>query len=753
MFKKTSKIILCFVTAFALLFSFTPNCYALDAGDVLNFASNPFGYLSGSAMGAAADATGGAIVSAIGVVIVTGAIGFMTFCYQIFSWVTSPNFIKVPVISNPFVQDVGLGVTLPFANIIIFIALIAIGLGTALKLGNYDVRKNILKLISVALLINFVPIFCGVAIDISNIIMNFFMRGENSSFNTLAANFSGMIGTYVNLWKTSGSSITVNLFISTVTMVIYNVMLGIAFLLFAVLFLQRYLALWILVIMSPLAFAASILPYTQNWWKQWLSQFTNWCFIGVAAGFFLYLSQQMIGLVGGEGLISAAGPDANNTGPMEASLIYLVPIFLMYYGFFKCMDGSAGGSGAVVNFAQGQTRKLGTWSRRKFLTEPVKDVGKGVVKSRAMGVVTDKVAGVSGPTWGEGQKGFKGWMKRVAAGTVGTATGLNALGAAGTAAAIKRDELVDEAGKKVEKTNARELAKAIHDAGIGTAGFANSTDQGMIMTKALIDKDEGKNKVAKEELKSMDLEQIKTMVESLLKEGKSKEADAIGRIALIMGKAKNTEELGFKAAPATDKEKKEAGWKAKWGDSQSNRLMDAIDVDTIKKYGGDISESAEMMESAAKMWGANKVKAASTEFEDSFIEKYCEAADNVGLEKMVEINPGAVMFRASSSAQDSGFTPIKDKDGNFPDAKKIQEIRRGIKQTAQNAPPDIEIDDYVSPETARIDKELSGKETQSNLRNRQKILERTVEETIKKYNKPKGTDSGPERSDKRPPGT
>lgn len=60
------------------------------------------------------------------------------------------------------------------------------------------------------------------------------------------------------------------------------------------LFLVRNLAIWLLVILSPLAFAAYILPATRGYFNKWWQYVIQWSFIGVAASFFLYLATQML---------------------------------------------------------------------------------------------------------------------------------------------------------------------------------------------------------------------------------------------------------------------------------------------------------------------------------------------------------------------------------------------------------------------------------------------------------------------------
>ena len=76
--------------------------------------------------------------------------------------------------------------------------------------------------------------------------------------------------------------------------IFYNVMTGLVLMLYLFLFLFRVIALWILLILSPLAFACYILPNTKKYFEMWWQAFVQWCFIGVTAAFFIYLSSQML---------------------------------------------------------------------------------------------------------------------------------------------------------------------------------------------------------------------------------------------------------------------------------------------------------------------------------------------------------------------------------------------------------------------------------------------------------------------------
>lgn len=702
--KKIEKIILCSAAVFAFLFFFSSPCYAFfDLATPLVIATLQ-------------------VICQIILVITAGLLGFAGGFLEIMS---SPYFINAKYTSNEFVT-LGTNITLGFANVVILLALLAIGIGTALRLDKFDARKNFANLLIVIFLINFfAPVFCGIIIDASNIIMNFFTASGLSASKVLTNALTAQgnnLASHVNGLATVAHFMDPRFLMQTIIMIIFNISLAIVLFLFGILFAMRYAALWTLVILSPLAFSCYILPSTRKMFNTWLSQFINWSFIGAVAAFFLYLGQQLIGLIS-QGNLAMVPPGQTGLFGMETVMPYLVAIVFLFMGFFFSLNASAMGSGAVIGYAQGQTKKLGNWGARKFLKEPVKEAGRGAARMRITETATNKMSAAGkalSPSWGEGKKGITGWGKRQAAKGLGTFG--RALDATGSSLSIKRDEYINEITQKAEKMNAKELTGALKG---GVPGEKGKLSNGLIMASFLADKDQGKNKEAKTKMQVMSKEEIEAMVRGLLKEGKNKEADTLATVALLMKKSSDINELGIKELSPEEKAGSKE-WKGKW-DSQADRLMDSVNIETIKKYGEDISNSDEMMSSAVKLWGGAKIKAAAEEFESDFIEKYCEAADKIGTKELLKKNPGAVMFRISNAAQDAGFTPPVDSRGEFIIKKEeMQKLRKEIMSQTPLA-GDVFFSEYE--------------------------YKKETEEAKKIQKPPKGTQTGPKRRDSRPPGT
>ncbi len=265
---------------------------------------------------------------------------FLEASGALLNWVISPDFITLKFTDNMFVNEAW-GIVRDFVNMFFILILVIIGLSTALRIKEYEAQKTLPLLIGMALLINFTPMICGLFIDVSNIIMNFFLDGVGlglgRGFEQLGISwkhFAGMIST------ASPASVAGFGF----SMALFTFITAFVYLIFAFLFIIRYLALWILVILSPLAFFAYILPRTRGAWNMWWQQFTQWCFVGVGGAFFLYLAELMnvkLADVVISPPASAGNPEMN---AITAFFPFLIPIVFLIIGVFATLSTSAIGA-------------------------------------------------------------------------------------------------------------------------------------------------------------------------------------------------------------------------------------------------------------------------------------------------------------------------------------------------------------------------------------------------------------------------
>ena len=389
-------------------------------------------------MGAVASALIGVFAVLFGLIAnilgtITGA--FLGAAVNLFNWVISENFISLSYtkLDNPFIA-LGWGLTKDLTNIIFVLALVAIGLGTALRLTGYQAQKALPILIIIALLINFTPVICGFIVDASNIVMKFFISGGFAGGNNFV-NYAfrqwesiGPLAGGVKFWDPIASHEATAAAVGSIVLVGFNFIAALIYLLFAFLFVLRYIAIWTLVILSPFAFACYILPATRGVWSQWWKQFIQWSIIGVIAAFFLYLGDSLLneatktdfirGAMGEISGLPGLAPILNSVLPYGISLAFL------FIGLMMALSTSAMGANFITTGIKTGTQKVGKWTAKKgwergapWLREKIPATLRKWGEKETMK-----------PTWGTGLKGAKGWMMRTAAAPLyATRRGLGAL--------------------------------------------------------------------------------------------------------------------------------------------------------------------------------------------------------------------------------------------------------------------------------------------------------------------------------------
>lgn len=281
------------------------------------------------------------VIGAAAVILLLLTQGFMELSQTLLSWVTSEGFINIKFTDNLFVNE-GWGIVRGLTNIFIVLGLVVTALATILRIESYQMKKTLPLLLIVALLINFTPMLCGLVIDASNIIMNHFLKAGQF----LTQNYPSAIGSAISeLWREIDSPS--GMLATGLLLVGSSLFSGIIFLLFAFLFLFRYIALWMLVILSPLALFCFIFPNTKKMWDMWLSQFIQWCFIGIPAAFTIYLANMMTQQM-------LQGKLLGEMSSMGKIMGYLVPVAFLAGGFLMSLQtGAMGASFITTRFRKG----------------------------------------------------------------------------------------------------------------------------------------------------------------------------------------------------------------------------------------------------------------------------------------------------------------------------------------------------------------------------------------------------------------
>lgn len=235
----------------------------------------------------------------------------LIICAQLLSYVLSPQFNNMPL-THGGVVDIGLGITREMANILFVMWMVVIAFSTIFDIEDYGAKKRFVFLITIALLINFSQVIVGIIVDMSQVLMNFFIgQGlspetplaiaqamridklliDNPEFATVIKETSGLTGELTFLGLPIGDAVY-----SYGTKIFSIFFLSLAahiFLLIAAVYVARTIAIWIITILSPIAFSLGIMPFGSGWLKTWWSQLFSWSFIGVSMSFFLYLAARL----------------------------------------------------------------------------------------------------------------------------------------------------------------------------------------------------------------------------------------------------------------------------------------------------------------------------------------------------------------------------------------------------------------------------------------------------------------------------
>ncbi len=323
---------------------------------------------------------------------------------SLLNWVLSPGFTTLSY-TNPAgnkVIEVGLDVTRGFVNMLLVIILIYIAIATILRLAGYETKKLLVTFIIVALLVNFSPVICGLIVDASNIIMNFFVQDlKADAFGTF---ISTKVETITNYDYTSDWHLIISSVIQTIVLTGFLFVLFYVLLIFILIFVLRHLIIWVLVILSPLAFVCYILPVTKKYFEMWWEQFLAWSFIGVTCGFFLYLGLLMVTLVP----TSIPSPVTGENPLFNSILPYFVSVVFLGLGVIFGLKTSAMGAGSVIGFVKTKG-KVVTTKARGMAWKGTKLAAGGTARgaSKVAGKIREGIAG--GP---EGQKRWREWGEK-----------------------------------------------------------------------------------------------------------------------------------------------------------------------------------------------------------------------------------------------------------------------------------------------------------------------------------------------------
>jgi hypothetical protein len=268
----------------------------------------------------------------------------------IFDRVVDPDiFTKI---MNLSAITLGWKIVRDFLNIFFILVLLFSAFCTIFQVDKYNLKKILLTLVIMALLVNFSFPIARFIIDVSNITMYYFF----SQIQGVGSQANGSMSTYLSGWSnvqyalipksesiTGSADLTKRLIASIIFLAIFTVTL----LLMAILLLIRILVLAIVVIFSPIGFAAKILPgklssYADQWWDALFKQ----AFFGTIMAFMLYLAVLIMTEVNNT-LFQNSGQTCKGSVDkclVEVGLRMAIPITILWIGMLTAQKMGAEGA-------------------------------------------------------------------------------------------------------------------------------------------------------------------------------------------------------------------------------------------------------------------------------------------------------------------------------------------------------------------------------------------------------------------------
>lgn len=251
------------------------------------------------------------------------------------------------------------GIIRDFMNLVFIIALIVMALATILQRESYNYKNILVRLIAMALLINFSEAIAGAFVSFSDGLIRMMQpEGGFTSFSKLI--FEGFVfqneATLGNFFN-PGLGITGSIGAAFGKIIALSLLTA-ALVSLSILMFVRLIGLWFLIVVSPVAYAMNVMPYTRKYANQWWDTFIKYLIWGPTALFFFRVAFILIERQGSGRIID------------EPVLNYLFISAFIWAGYLTARSG--GMMGAKIALGMGD----------KFLN---KAKGLGIAGTKATG--------------------------------------------------------------------------------------------------------------------------------------------------------------------------------------------------------------------------------------------------------------------------------------------------------------------------------------------------------------------------------
>lgn len=312
------------------------------------------------------------------------------------------NFVS----PGPSAVQIGWVVTRDLANMFFIVILLIIAFGTILGSSTYHYDKNLKRLLIMAVVINFSKTICGIFIDMGQVVMLTFVNGFKEA---AAGNFINafQINKLLALGNSNTGTYDFGMVIAMMFAFILAAVAACVTLVLLVVLLFRVVMLWVLIILSPIAFLSSAIPSGGSYYADWWKEFRKYITTGPIIAFFMWLalaSVQHVGTGGfasqgfpatyaGQGEAAAAAGEAQGRIPSQAGtadviMNMVIAVCILFAGLKFASESGVAGAGFAKSVRGGLEkagRGIAAYGIKRAAEPVLTTAGKGLARVPLVG--------------------------------------------------------------------------------------------------------------------------------------------------------------------------------------------------------------------------------------------------------------------------------------------------------------------------------------------------------------------------------
>ena len=278
------------------------------------------------------------------------------------------------------------------SNMFFIIILLVIAFATILRISSYGYQQLLKKTIIVAILINFSKTIVGFLIDIVQVVMLTFIAAVDNVMAGGVVVALGLQGIMTIAKNAVGADLAgpklddyiVALVMSSIFIQILVVVIGVM----VMMLIMRIVALWVAIILAPLAFISSIFPATKSFYSKWTKEFGANLVSGPMLAFFLWLTLTIVGngdayksFTDGEDIAGSGATEFLGTSNM---VNYIVAIALLLTGIKQAAASGAAGANFAskgMSMIQDRASKMARRYPGAAFTRAKAGIARGLIRS------------------------------------------------------------------------------------------------------------------------------------------------------------------------------------------------------------------------------------------------------------------------------------------------------------------------------------------------------------------------------------